>query len=117
MPLRRGRKSAAQTPALKSERIQGSKKNPKGSASSSKTAKSITFSDKTIKSLKNKLDEFKEKHKLVCQYADSQTIKTRKSIKNICKNGCIFTFFFALHIYIFFCVVIFSEVIHMKEYK
>jgi len=63
MPLRQGRKSASQTPSLKSERIYGSKKNPKGSASSSKSAKNITFSDKTIKALQNKLDEFKEKHK------------------------------------------------------
>jgi hypothetical protein len=63
MPLRQGRKSASQTPTPKSERIYGSEKNPKGSASSSKSAKNITFSDKTIKALQNKLDEFKEKHK------------------------------------------------------
>jgi len=63
MPLRQGRKSASQTPTPKSERIYGSEKNPKGSASSSQSAKNITFSDKTIKALQNKLDEFKEKHK------------------------------------------------------
>jgi hypothetical protein len=60
--MRRGRKSAAQTPALKSERIYGSKKNPKGSASSEKSAKQITLSEKTMKALQNKLAEFKKSH-------------------------------------------------------
>jgi len=62
MPKRRGRKSAAQTPAPPKERITGSKKNPKGSASSESTAKGITLSDKIIETLKNKLAEFKKKH-------------------------------------------------------
>jgi hypothetical protein len=57
-----GRKSAAQTPAPKKDRIYGSKTNPKGSASSEKSAKSIVLSDKTMKSLQGKLKEFKEKH-------------------------------------------------------
>lgn len=60
--LRRGRKSAAQTPAPAKDRIYGSKTNPKGSASSEKSAKAITLSDKTMKSLQEKLKEFKEKH-------------------------------------------------------
>ena len=60
--LRRGRKSAAQTPAPAKDRIYGSKTNPKGSASSEKSAKAITLSDKIIFSLRNKLKEFKEKH-------------------------------------------------------
>ena len=60
---RRGRKSAAQTPAPKSERIYGSKKNPKGSASSEKSAKQIKLSEQTIKALQNKLAEFKKNHK------------------------------------------------------
>ena len=60
--MRSGRKSAAQTPAPKKDRIYGSKTNPKGSASSEKSAKSIVLSDKTMKSLQEKLKEFKEKH-------------------------------------------------------
>ena len=62
MPKRSGRKSVAQTPAPKSDKIYGSKKNPKGSASSEKTAKSIKLSEQTEKVLKNKLLEFKEEH-------------------------------------------------------
>ena len=60
--MRRGRKSAAQTPAPKKDRVYGSKTNPKGSASSEKSAKSIVLSDKTVLLLRNKLKEFKEKH-------------------------------------------------------
>lgn len=62
MPKRPGRKSAAQTPAPKSERIVGSAKNPKGSAKSSKSAKNIQLSRKIIETLKNKAKEFNEKH-------------------------------------------------------
>lgn len=61
MPKRAGRPSAAQTPAPKSEKIYGSKKNPKGSATEKK-AKSIQLSDKTINTLKEKLDNFKKSH-------------------------------------------------------
>lgn len=59
MPSRRGRKSAAQTPAPKAERIYGSKKNPAGSAD---TGKSVVLSDKTTKTLKNKFEEFRKKY-------------------------------------------------------
>ena len=62
MPKRSGRKSASQTPAPKSDIVYGSKSNPKGSASSEKTAKSIKLSEQTEKVLKNKLSEFKEEH-------------------------------------------------------
>lgn len=61
MPKRAGRPSVAQTPAPKSDKIQGSKKNPKGSATEKK-AKSIQLSDKTINTLKEKLDTFKKSH-------------------------------------------------------
>jgi hypothetical protein len=61
MPKRAGRPSAAQTPAPKSDKIYGSKKNPKGSATEKK-AKSIKLSDKTIDTLKEKLDTFKKSH-------------------------------------------------------
>ena len=56
-------KSAAQTPAPKADRIYGSKTNPKGSASSRKSAKSIILSAKIVDSLKKKLQEFKKSHK------------------------------------------------------
>ena len=62
MPKRSGRKSVAQTPAPKSDKIYGSKSNPKGSASSENSAKNIKLSEQTEKVLKNKLSEFKEEH-------------------------------------------------------
>jgi len=62
MPKRPGRKSAAQTPAPKSERIYGSAKNPAKSASSEKSASKISLSPKIIKSLSDKLAKFKETH-------------------------------------------------------
>jgi len=49
----------AQTPAPKSDRIYGSKVNPKGSASSSSTASKIVLSEKIIDTLKKKLSENK----------------------------------------------------------
>lgn len=61
MPKRAGRPSVAQTPAPKSDKIYGSKKNPKGSATEKKS-KSITLSNKTIDTLKEKLDKFKKSH-------------------------------------------------------
>ena len=56
------RKSLSKTPAPKSDRIYGSKVNPKGSASSEKSAKSIKLSSDIILALTNKLKEFKENH-------------------------------------------------------
>lgn len=50
---RRGRKSAAQTPAPLKERIFGSKVNKKGSAKSKTSAKSIVFGDKTMESIRS----------------------------------------------------------------
>ena len=61
MPKRAGRPSVAQTPAPKSDKKYGSKKNPKGSATEKKS-KSIKLSDKTIDTLKEKLDTFKKSH-------------------------------------------------------
>lgn len=63
MPYRRGRKSAAQTPAPRSERIKGSKKNPKGTAASKSSAAKIVLSDKTILALSKKAKEYNDKHK------------------------------------------------------
>lgn len=52
--------SDAKTPAPKKDRIYGSDKNPKGSASSGKS-KAVKFSDKVEKSLANKVSEHNEK--------------------------------------------------------
>jgi hypothetical protein len=59
---RSGRKSAAQTPAPPSERIRGSRKNPKGSAASKESANKINVSDKIAETLSNKAKEYNEKH-------------------------------------------------------
>ena len=60
--MRRGKKSAAQTPAPKSDKIYGSKKNIKGSAKSSSSAKSIILSDEIINVLKDKQKEYNSNH-------------------------------------------------------
>ena len=57
-----GGRTIAQTPAPKSDRIVGSKVNPKGSASSEKSASKIVLSKSITDTLQNKLSEFKEKH-------------------------------------------------------
>ena len=51
---RSGRKSKAQTPAPRKDRIKGSKTNVKGSAKSRTSARSIKFSDSTLNSIKSK---------------------------------------------------------------
>ncbi len=58
---RSGPKGSAQTPAKPSERKKGSSKNKKGSAGGDKKAPAITFSDKVVTSLKNKVKEHNEK--------------------------------------------------------
>lgn len=58
--MRSGRKSVAQTPAPKSERIYGSKFNRKGSASSSAKAKKIIFRKAVSNSIKEKVSEYNE---------------------------------------------------------
>jgi len=62
MSARKGRKSVAQTPAPKSDRIKGSKTNKPGSAASKKSSASIELSDKVIKTLKDKADKYNETH-------------------------------------------------------
>jgi hypothetical protein len=59
MPKRRGRPSAAQTPAPNSDKISGSSKNKVGSATNKGSSK-INLSNKTINSLKEKLENFKK---------------------------------------------------------
>jgi hypothetical protein len=58
---RSGPKGSAQTPAKPSEKKKGSSKNEKGSAGGDKKAPAITFSDKVVTSLKNKVKEHNEK--------------------------------------------------------
>ena len=63
MAKRMGQKSAAQTPAPKSDRIHGSKTNKAGSAASKESAKSIQVSEKVVNTLKDKADKYNETHK------------------------------------------------------
>jgi hypothetical protein len=60
--MKSGGRTIAQTPAPKSDRVVGSKTNPKGSASDSDLAKSIKFNDSLEKAIQNKVDEYNEKH-------------------------------------------------------
>jgi hypothetical protein len=59
---RRGRKSAAQTPAPKKDRIKGSKVNPKGSAKSKSSASQIKFSESTNTAIKNLVKKYNSKN-------------------------------------------------------
>lgn len=59
---RRGRKSAAQTPAPQKERVYGSAKNPVGSAASKTSASKIQLSDAIVKTLEDKRNDFNDKH-------------------------------------------------------
>lgn len=62
MVKRRGRKSKAQTPAPKKDRVRGSKKNPKGTAKSKSSASKITFSDTTLTKIKNLVKKYNSKN-------------------------------------------------------
>tara|TARA_R100000988_G_scaffold1064_1_gene1384 strand:+ start:10218 stop:10640 length:423 start_codon:yes stop_codon:yes gene_type:complete len=59
---RKGRKSLAQQKAPKKDRIKGSKVNPKGSAKSKSSAKSIKFSATLTNSIKSKLKNYNSKN-------------------------------------------------------
>ncbi len=58
--FKRGGRTISQTPAPLSERIYGSKTNPKGSAASK--VNRITFTTQLTKSIKNKVDEHNEEY-------------------------------------------------------
>lgn len=58
---RRGRKSAAQTPAPLRERIFGSRKNKKGSAKSKASASSIVFADSVNEAIRSLVKEHNAK--------------------------------------------------------
>jgi len=72
---RSGQKSAAQTPAPIKDRVYGSTKNPKESAKSKSSGKSINFTDKIITGLKNKVEDYNEKHP-----KDKVSISTLKAV-------------------------------------
>ena len=57
-----GKKSAAQTPAPKKDRVRGSVINKRGSASSKSKASSIKFSDRTLAQIKSILSEHNSKN-------------------------------------------------------
>lgn len=59
---KKGGKTIAQTPAPKKDQIKGSDKNKEGSSKDLKSAKKIELSDKTIESIKNKVDKHNEKY-------------------------------------------------------
>ena len=60
---RKGRKSAAQTPAPAKERVYGSKKNPSGSAASKSSASKIQLSSSIAQTLKDKATKYNKTHK------------------------------------------------------
>jgi hypothetical protein len=72
---KRGGRTISQTPAPKSDRVVGSKTNPKGSASDSKLGKSIKFNDSLEKAIQNKVDAYNEKHS-----SDKVSLSTAKAI-------------------------------------
>lgn len=57
-----GRKSKAQTPAPKKDRIKGSVVNKKGTAKSKSSGSKITFSDTTITKIKNLVKKYNSKN-------------------------------------------------------
>ena len=71
----KGGRTISQTPAPKSDRVVGSKTNPKGSASDSKLGKSIKFNDSLEKAIQNKVDVYNEKHP-----RDKVSLSTAKAI-------------------------------------
>ncbi len=60
--FKKGGRTIAQTPAPKKDQIEGSDKNKEGSSKDLKSAKQIELSDKTIETIKNKVDKHNEKH-------------------------------------------------------
>ena len=74
---RRGRKSAAQTPSPKSERIKGSRVNKPASASSKASAEKIEFSDKTLTTIKNKVTDYNKTHNNKVSVATAKAVVRR----------------------------------------
>jgi hypothetical protein len=74
---RRGRKSAAQTPAPKNEQVYGSKKNPKGSAASEKSASKIKLSTSIVKTLKDKVAKYNKTHEKDVSLSTTKAVMRR----------------------------------------
>ena len=60
--MAKGGKTISQTPAPASDRVSGSKTNPKGSASDTSLAKSIKFNDSLLKAIENKVKAHNEEY-------------------------------------------------------
>jgi hypothetical protein len=60
--MQKGGRTIAQTPAPASDRVFGSKTNPKGSASDTQLAKSIKFNDSLLKAIENKVKAHNEEY-------------------------------------------------------
>jgi hypothetical protein len=73
--MAKGGRTIAQTPAPKSDRVYGSKTNPKGSASDSELAKSIKFNDNLEKAIDNKVIKYNDEHPM-----DKVGIQTAKAV-------------------------------------
>jgi hypothetical protein len=58
--MEKGGRTIAQTPAPASDRVSGSKTNPKGSASDTSLARSIKFNDSLLKAIENKVNTLGE---------------------------------------------------------
>lgn len=70
-----GGRTIAQTPAPSSDKIYGSKTNPKGSASDTSLAKSIKFNDSLLKAIENKVKAHNEEYP-----SKKVTIPTAKAV-------------------------------------
>ena len=71
----KGGKTISQTPAPASDRVSGSKTNPKGSASDSSLARSIKFNDSLLKAIENKVKAHNEEYP-----SKKVTIPTAKAV-------------------------------------
>ena len=60
--MAKGGKTISQTPAPASDRVSGSKTNPKGSGSDTSLAKSIKFNDSLLKAIENKVKAHNEEY-------------------------------------------------------
>jgi hypothetical protein len=60
--MEKGGRTIAQTPAPASDRVSGSKTNPKGSASDTSLARSIKFNDSFLKAIENKVKAHNEEY-------------------------------------------------------
>lgn len=70
-----GGRTIAQTPAPASDKVYGSKTNPKGSASDTQLAKSIKFNDSLLKAIENKVKAHNEEYP-----SKKVTIPTAKAV-------------------------------------